>query len=41
MHQSVEEAREALAEADALLVTSDGKPVAMLTRHDLLAFLSA
>jgi cystathionine beta-synthase len=41
MHQSVEEAREALAGADALLVTSDGKPVAMLTRHDLLAFLSA
>ncbi len=41
MHQSVEEAREALASADALLVTSDGKPVAMLTRHDLLAFLSA
>ncbi|MEO5921495.1 MAG: cystathionine beta-synthase [Pseudolysinimonas sp.] len=41
MHQSVQEAREALAEADALLVTSDGKPVAMLTRHDLLAFLSA
>jgi cystathionine beta-synthase len=41
MHQSVQEAREALADADALLVTSDGKPVAMLTRHDLLAFLSA
>jgi cystathionine beta-synthase len=41
MHQSIQEAREALAESDALLVTSDGKPVAMLTRHDLLAFLSA
>jgi cystathionine beta-synthase len=41
MHQSVQEAREALADSDALLVTSDGKPVAMLTRHDLLAFLSA
>jgi cystathionine beta-synthase len=41
MHQSVEEARDALAEADALLVTNDGKPVGMLTRHDLLAFLSA
>jgi cystathionine beta-synthase len=41
MHQSVEEAREALATADALLVTSDGKPAAVLTRHDLLTFLSS
>ncbi len=40
MHQSVQEAREALASADALLVTSDGKPAAVVTRHDLLAFLS-
>ena len=29
-----------LATADALLVTSDGKPAAVVTRHDLLAFLS-
>jgi cystathionine beta-synthase len=41
MHQSVQEAREALATADALLVTSDGKPAAVVTRHDLLAFLSS
>ncbi|CAN5245517.1 cystathionine beta-synthase [soil metagenome] len=41
MHQSVQEAREALATADALLVTSEGKPAAVVTRHDLLAFLSS
>ena len=38
--ESVVTAREALAEADALLVTEDGKPVAVLTRPDLLTFLS-
>ncbi len=40
MNESVEAAREALATADALLVTSDGKPAAVVTRHDLLSFLS-
>jgi cystathionine beta-synthase len=41
MHESVEEARQALSTADALLVTNDGKPAAVLTRHDLLSFLSS
>lgn len=41
MQDSVTAAREALAGTDALLVTSDGKPAAVVTRHDLLAFLSA
>lgn len=40
MQDSVETAREALTKSDALLVTSDGKPAAVVTRHDLLAFLS-
>lgn len=40
VHESVSAARTALASADALLVTSDGKPAAVLTRHDLLTFLS-
>lgn len=37
---SVESARAALEDADALLVTEGGKPVGVLTRPDLLAFLS-
>lgn len=37
---SVGEARAALAEADALLVTDGGKPHTVLTRQDLLAYLS-
>ena len=41
MNESVDAAREAFATADALLVTSDGKPAAVVTRHDLLAFLSS
>lgn len=41
MQDSVSAAREALTHSDALLVTSDGKPAAVVTRHDLLAFLSA
>lgn len=41
MQDSVEAAREALGKSDALLVTVDGKPAAVITRHDLLAFLSA
>ncbi|CAN5419187.1 cystathionine beta-synthase [soil metagenome] len=40
VHESVSAARSALAQTDALLVTSDGKPAAVLTRHDLLTFLS-
>jgi cystathionine beta-synthase len=40
---STESARAAvttLEEADAVLVHEDGKPVGVLTRHDLLAFLA-
>jgi cystathionine beta-synthase len=40
MNDSVTAARDALADADALLVTADGKPAAVVTRHDLLAFLA-
>ncbi|WP_423918721.1 cystathionine beta-synthase [Frigoribacterium sp. 2-23] len=40
-NESVDDTRRALGTADALLVSDDGKPVAVLTRHDLLAFLSA
>jgi cystathionine beta-synthase len=40
IHDSVEEARDALATADALLVTRDGKPHTVVTRQDLLAYLS-
>ncbi len=40
INASVEQAREALAAADALLVTEGGKPVSVLTRPDLLGYLS-
>jgi cystathionine beta-synthase len=40
VHESVTAARTALGTADALLVVDDGKPAGVLTRHDLLAFLS-
>ena len=40
VHESVSAARAAFGKADALLVTEDGKPVAVVTRHDLLTFLS-
>jgi cystathionine beta-synthase len=40
MNDSVDAARDAFATADALLVTHEGKPAAVVTRHDLLAFLS-
>ena len=40
MNDSVSAARAALANADALLVTHEGKPAAVLTRQDLLTFLS-
>ena len=40
VHESLSAAKAALAAADALLVTNDGKPVGVLTRHDLLTFHS-
>ncbi|WP_213815639.1 cystathionine beta-synthase [Glaciihabitans sp. dw_435] len=40
VHESVTAARTALGSTDALLVVDDGKPAAVLTRHDLLAFIS-
>lgn len=40
VNDTITAAREALADADALLVTEDGKPAAVVTRHDLLAFLA-
>jgi cystathionine beta-synthase len=41
VHESVTAARAALGKADALLVVSDGKPAGVLTRQDLLTFLTA
>jgi cystathionine beta-synthase len=41
VHESVTQARTALTGASALLVVDDGKPVAVLTRTDLLNYLSA
>jgi cystathionine beta-synthase len=41
VHESVTQARTALSKASALLVVDDGKPVAVLTRTDLLNYLSA
>ena len=40
VHEPVSTARAAFGRTDALLVTEDGKPVAVVTRHDLLTFLS-
>lgn len=40
LNEPVTTARRALEKNDALLVTSDGKPAAVVTRHDLLAYLS-
>lgn len=39
VHDSVAQARDTLATADALLVTQDGKPYTVVTRQDLLAYL--
>ena len=36
----VSAAAEALRESDAVMVVEEGKPVGVLTRHDLLGFLS-
>jgi cystathionine beta-synthase len=41
VHQPISEVKAALASSDALLVTNEGKPAAVLTRHDLLTFLSS
>ncbi|ROS61704.1 cystathionine beta-synthase [Frigoribacterium sp. PhB160] len=41
INESITAARAALETTDALLVTDDGKPAGVLTRHDVLAFLSA
>jgi cystathionine beta-synthase len=40
VHESVTQARQALSGASALLVVDDGKPIAVLTRTDLLNYLS-
>jgi cystathionine beta-synthase len=40
VHESVTQARKALSDASALLVVDDGKPIAVLTRTDLLNYLS-
>ena len=40
IHESVSDAREALSTSDALLVSDGGKPVGVLTRHDLLTFVT-
>jgi cystathionine beta-synthase len=40
VHESIGAARTALGTSDALLVIEDGKPTAVITRHDLLTFLS-
>jgi len=40
IHASVGQARAALADADALLVTVDGRPHTVLTRQDLIAYLA-
>jgi cystathionine beta-synthase len=39
--EPVEQAVTALEGADALLVQEDGKPVGVVTRQDLLAFLAS
>ncbi|WP_440708308.1 cystathionine beta-synthase [Herbiconiux sp. YIM B11900] len=40
INEPVSAARQALTQAAALLVSDDGKPVAVITRQDLLTFLS-
>ncbi|MEA9987203.1 MULTISPECIES: cystathionine beta-synthase [Subtercola] len=40
INESVSAARQAFTGASALLVTDDGKPVSVITRQDLLSFLS-
>ena len=38
--ESVEVARRSLERVDAVMVVDDGKPVGVVTRHDLLGFLA-
>lgn len=38
--ETVSDATKALGESDALMVVEEGKPVGVITRHDLLGFLS-
>lgn len=38
--EAVEAARQALESVDAVMVVDDGKPVGVVTRHDLLGFLA-
>ncbi|AZG45023.1 cystathionine beta-synthase [Gordonia insulae] len=38
--EPVTAATKALSESDALMVVEDGKPIGVITRHDLLAFVS-
>ncbi|MET0200203.1 cystathionine beta-synthase [Rhodococcus sp. 06-156-3C] len=38
--ENVSDATKALGETDALMVVEEGKPVGVITRHDLLGFLS-
>ena len=40
VNEPVSAARSALGRADALLVTDGGKPIAVLTRYDLLSFIA-
>ncbi|MBJ7289787.1 cystathionine beta-synthase [Williamsia sp.] len=39
--EPVSAATKALSESDALMVVEDGKPIGVITRHDLLAFVSS
>ncbi|AEF41885.1 Putative cystathionine beta-synthase [Hoyosella subflava DQS3-9A1] len=39
--ETVEDAQKALADTDALMVVEDGKPIGVITRHDLLVFYSS
>jgi len=39
--ESVEAARQSLEQVDAVMVVDDGKPVGVLTRHDLLGFFAS
>jgi cystathionine beta-synthase len=39
--ESIDTARRALESVDAVMVVDDGKPVGVLTRHDLLGFLAS
>ncbi len=40
MNETVPDAWSALGSADALMVSDGGKPVGVLTRHDLLTYLT-